>query len=434
MIGRILFYLLAFSLFVYTFYNLIKRNDTSYIYLLIAEFIGLLINFIFLVIGKKINIALAIITWIISVIIPLAILVYEKVTKESFSSILVSAKVFLYTITGNTEKVELYLKELSDKGKKIKYVHKKLAKIYEKKEAYDKALEEYQILSELEFDNDLYSFKIAEMLTKLDRNKEAKEIFYSLLKKTPDYYEATLLLGDILLKEEAYKEAAGVYNAALIYREMDYDLWYNLGLTYTMLNDFQKAKQAYERAAEINSMDYNSKYALGQLAIVYGEGEIAESFFKECLSYDELENNAYYYLARISIIRGEIDKAINYANCAIEDDREMFKRIYEDNIFLPIREKIIRPAVSLEVEEEKNNANKIDNKRQIEIIAPEHLFEMCKLVGNLNNSDIEMIANVNRTREEEETRAMEALQQTEINIQNMDKSDELDEQEKEKGK
>ena len=434
MIERILFYLLAFSLFVYTFYNLIKKNDTSYIYILIVSFIGLLLSFIYLVIGKKINILLTIITWIISVILPLAVLIYEKVTKESFSSIIVSMKVFLYTVTGNTEKIEQYLKELSDKGKKIKYVHKKLAKIYEKKEEYDKALEVYQTLSELEFDNDLYSFKIAQMLTKLDRDKEAKDIFYSLLKKSPDYYEASILLGDILLKEEAYKEAAGVYNAALAHKAMDYDLWYNLGLTYTMLNDFQKAKQAYEKAAEINSLDYNSKYALGQLAIIYGEGEIAEQFFKECLDFDEVENDAYYYLAKIAIIRGDIDKAINYANCAIEDDREMFDKIYYDNIFLPIRERITKPAISLENENSKSDVDKKHNKRQIEIVAPEHLFEMCRLVGDLNNSDIEMIANVNRTREEEESKVLEALQQTEINIQNMDKSDEIEEQDKEKGK
>ena len=46
MIEKIIFNLLAFTIFIIVFGRFIKKNDTSYVYILVLEFIGIVINFI----------------------------------------------------------------------------------------------------------------------------------------------------------------------------------------------------------------------------------------------------------------------------------------------------------------------------------------------------------------------------------------------------
>ena len=53
MIEKIIFNLFAFTLFILIFIKFIRKNDTSYVYLLITQFVGIAINFIELSLGKS---------------------------------------------------------------------------------------------------------------------------------------------------------------------------------------------------------------------------------------------------------------------------------------------------------------------------------------------------------------------------------------------
>lgn len=46
MIEQLLFTIIAFGLFVYIFFKMIQKNDTNYIFILILQTIGILLNFI----------------------------------------------------------------------------------------------------------------------------------------------------------------------------------------------------------------------------------------------------------------------------------------------------------------------------------------------------------------------------------------------------
>ena len=43
MVEKIIFSILSIAIFMLTFFKLIKKNDTSYIYILLVEFIGIAI-------------------------------------------------------------------------------------------------------------------------------------------------------------------------------------------------------------------------------------------------------------------------------------------------------------------------------------------------------------------------------------------------------
>ena len=58
MFGKIVFNVLAFTLFIMMFLKFIKRNETSYVYLLILQFVGIAIEFVELITYKNLNVVL----------------------------------------------------------------------------------------------------------------------------------------------------------------------------------------------------------------------------------------------------------------------------------------------------------------------------------------------------------------------------------------
>ena len=72
--------------------------------------------------------------------------------------------------------------------------HKMLAEVYEQEGGMRKAIDEYvQAVDANKQDYDSY-YKIAELLTGLDKQDEAAEMLFNLLHKKPDCYKATELL------------------------------------------------------------------------------------------------------------------------------------------------------------------------------------------------------------------------------------------------
>ena len=69
MIEKIIFNVLAFTLFIILFFKLIRKNDTSYIVILAIEFVGIFLNFMELVTPIYWNIWVRFLMYILAVII-----------------------------------------------------------------------------------------------------------------------------------------------------------------------------------------------------------------------------------------------------------------------------------------------------------------------------------------------------------------------------
>lgn len=388
MIEKIIFNLLAFAIFIIVFGRFIKKNDTSYVYVLGLEFLGIVINFIELIFNIHLNLFFKILIYILSIIIPVIILLVEYKMKISFPEMLnvILAKIALNS--GNTEQAKQYLLKLINKYPESYIGHKTLAEVYEKEDNYSVAVDEYIRANELRKEDLKIDLKIASLLNKDKRDEEAITILQDVLKKKPEYYEATNLLGEILYTNERYKEAINVYMNALRYNPGNYDLYYNLGMVYTMNNDFQRAKEFYQKAAEINSLLYNAKLSIGQIALIAGDLDEAENYFKESLKGEDVEAGSYYYLSQVAMLRGEKEKATNYMNIAVELDPKIYNRAQKETVFTPIKNEIRKP-------EKQENENKKKTKLRFkERKALNHLSNMCSLISSLNNDDLTMMKNI----------------------------------------
>ena len=379
-IEKLIFNFLALFFFVFIFFKMIKKNDTSYITILIIQMIGISLNFLEIIFNIFTEISNKIIMYLFSVILPL-IVCYLETKNIVFLEIKNITLAKICTILKLDKKAKKLLIDLVTKYPENYKGHKMLGKIYEKEGGMRKAIDEY--VKAIDIKNNDYDtyYKIAFLLQELDKNKEAETMLTNLIKIKPDYYEASNLLGEVLCKQNRFKEAINIYMDALKYRPEDYELYYNLGIVYTMINDFQNAKVCYEKAAQINHELYNAHYSLGQLALLSHDLDLAEKYFTESLYGEDVEAKSYFQLAKIYMAKNNKEKAIIFINKAIELDIQYSKKIDEEPIFMPIRKYIIIPEQALE--EPKNEL------RLEEMIAQKHLEETYNVVKDMEINNAE---------------------------------------------
>ena len=385
LIEQLIFIIIAFALFVYMFYQLIKKNDTKYVPILAIQALGIAIDFVKLYFSEEnIGTVTRIIIFTLSIIFPILVIILEKVN-SNISEIIDSFIARVYLFLGNTKAAKNKLIKLVTEHPESYIGHKLLGQIYEKEGGQRKAVDEYiQAIDINKQDYDTY-YKVANLLTDLDKKNEAAQMLTDLLSKKPDYTEATVALGDILIEQENYKEAVNIYIEALKYSPTSYDLNYNLGIVYTMLNDFQNAKMYYEKAAELNSIVYNTKYSLAEIAMIYKELEEAEQYFLQVVDDEELGADAYLELAKISLIKNDKEQAIKYANVAIQESpKRIVDKIQKDTTFAIIFSKLSIPF-NLEIEGEEEKTSKLTKK---EIKAKKHLEEMVEITKKIGYNDL----------------------------------------------
>lgn len=381
MLEKIIFNVLALALFTITFLKLIRKNDTSYIYVLALEFVGLAINFIELFFSIKLSIILKIIIYIFSIIIPGIMLWIEKVKKIDFPELFNVTIAQILSAFGKQEQAKKMIMDFLNKNPNSYIAHKWLAEFYEKEGNYDAAISEYMRVTDIKRNDFVSTYKLCEVLNKNKQNQEAINLLEEILKQKPEYEKASNLLGEIFFEEEMYKEAISVYMSALRYNPGSYDLYYSLGMAYTMINDFQRAKEFYSKAAEINTLAYNAKLNLGQIALIYGDLDEAEQWFIQAGKQEDLEAGSYYYLSQIALLKGDEDKAKNYMNVAVQLDPKVYKQAQRDPVFTPIKEKINPPE-----ENKENEKNKTLSKKEKSV--NRHLMKTCILVKKLSKEDI----------------------------------------------
>lgn len=373
---KIIFNILAFSLFIIIFSKMLRKNDTSYIYILFLQAIGICIDFIEIRYSLKQVPILLIIRYIISIMLPLIIILAEKnqVDLIEFSSL--GTGILALTI-GNTKLAKKIFINLVTKVPESYLGHKLLAQIYEKEGGMRKAIDEYVCAIDIKKNDYESYFIVTKLLKDLGKKDEAIEMLQTLLRNKPDYYEASIQLGDLLMEQERLKEAVSVYSEALKYNPMGYELYYNLGIAYTRLSDFQMAKEMYEKAASINHYLYLGYYSLGMISLFENDLNSAREYFKKSV-YGELESKSYYQLAKIYILKNEKDMAINFLNKAIELDNKLIKKAEKEPVFESIKQYI---AVSVRMDENAEQEEKLTDKEKIAL----QFLEETILTGEIIN-------------------------------------------------
>ncbi len=187
MIEKILFNLLAFSLFIIIFFKIIRKNDANYIILLILEAIGVLISFVAIKLRIEENVFWSSLRYILSVIIPIIIIIIEA-KGINFSEILSVFLAKFFIMIGDNKLAKAILIKLVTKYPESYFGHKILAEIYEKEGGMRRAIDEYVTSVDIRKNDYKSYFKIADLLKELGKKDEAIEMLNNLVKNKPDCY------------------------------------------------------------------------------------------------------------------------------------------------------------------------------------------------------------------------------------------------------
>ena len=180
---QLIFTVISLAIFVYTFFKMIRKNDTSYVIILILEAIGIALNFIEFVFTIKLNIVLDIAKYVLSILLPIIAIILETRGITLFELINITKAKF-YLAIGNDKKAKEALIRLITKMPNSYKGHKLLAELYEKEGGMRKAIDEYvQAIDINKKDYNSY-YKVAELLDNLDKKDEAAEMLFNLLNKS----------------------------------------------------------------------------------------------------------------------------------------------------------------------------------------------------------------------------------------------------------
>lgn len=365
MIEKLFFNLLATVLFIIVFFIMARRNNTTYISLLVIQAIGIAINFLEINFNIFVQWPFKVIEYIFSIILPIIILFLERKKIIKFPEIIALIMNKYYIAIKDDEKNKKMLLKLINKDQNSILAHKLLAKAYEREEKSEFAIDEYLRVLDLNNEDSKIYFKLSSLYESINKDEEAITILNNLLYQKPDCYKASIMLGDILYKTEQFKKAIEVYTEALKYNVNDYDLYYNLGMVYIRLNDFSNAEICYKKAAEINTKLYNGYYMLGKLSLISNDIGEAEKYFIESLSGEEVEANSYFELAKIYMLKNEREKSVTFLQKAIELDGKYVNLAKKEPIFIPIKQYIKSPE---NIEYVQNTTRKTLSKKESDLI------------------------------------------------------------------
>ncbi len=365
MIEKLFFNMLATVLFIIVFFIMARRNNTTYISLLVVQAIGIAINFLEINFNIFVQWPFKVIEYIFSIILPIIILFLERKKIIKFPEIIALIMNKYYIAIKDDEKNKKMLLKLINKDQNSILAHKLLAKAYEREEKAEFAIDEYLRVLDLNNEDSKIYFKLSSLYESINKDEDAITILNNLLYQKPDCYKASIMLGDILYKTEQFKKAIEVYTDALKYNVNDYDLYYNLGMVYIRLNDFSNAEICYKKAAEINTKLYNGYYMLGKLSLMSNDIGEAEKYFIESLSGEEVEANSYFELAKIYMLKNEREKSVTFLQKAIELDVKYVNLAKKEPIFIPIKQYIKAPE---NIEYVENTNRKTLSKKESDLI------------------------------------------------------------------
>ena len=187
MFEKLIFNLLAFSLFIIVFFKIIRKNDTNYMSILCLQALGIAISFIEIKKGIIENIPVEVLRYCLSVFIPVIVLILEY-NGINFSEIFSIGIAKLCMLFGNTKVAKSILVKLVTKYPDSYTGHKLLAESYEKEGGMRRAIDEYVTSVDLRKNDYKSYFKITKLLKELGKKDEAIQMLDNLLKTKPDCY------------------------------------------------------------------------------------------------------------------------------------------------------------------------------------------------------------------------------------------------------
>lgn len=260
----------------------------------------------------------------------------------------------LSKITSETER-ETYIRDLvfAENHAQPSNEEKEIQQLLANKDI-NYALERTQILQEKTPNNPLYHFILGFIYDKKEDFLSAQDEYQKYLELKPKDYRAWYNLGICHFNLKQFEKAVSSYLRALEINEQLYDCWVNLGVSYERLNKLSLSESCYEKAIDLGEgrgeaisnlvrlyyytrKKNDSEVLIEQLAkknpqvaeIHFYQGliakeknlrEKAQKEFKKALRLDNNHSKSWFQLGLLAFESKDFSLAIEYMERAIELD------------------------------------------------------------------------------------------------------------------
>ncbi len=155
---------------------------------------------------------------------------------------------------------------------------------------YDKALEDYLVITENSTEYCKGSRGVARTLSNMNRNLDAIEVYLECMETCKvDGEEFYMELAQSYQKLDRYNEAIEAYLKALVYNPKDDYIHFAIGYDYLLMDDLTKAEPYLLRSRELNPNESTTLFNLAYLYFYSNKFEQASFYAKEAAKLGDKE-------------------------------------------------------------------------------------------------------------------------------------------------
>lgn len=406
MIELIIFGIISLVLFTYIAKRSLEIRSYVSNIILILNIVGIIIMPLIYVKTNKIYMVSRIISLILGIILPIAIIIIEYLTKVSYDEKIILYIAEFYEFIKNRKKAKDIIVKYLDKYDDSYLLHKKLATIYEKEGGTRKAIDEYvEAVSIKGTDYESY-FRVIELLEYLDKKDEAITLIERLLKVYKRYPKAYIMYANLILEKGNLKEVAKIYEEGLSYNKESKEIMYNLASIYVRLNEYSLAKKNLESIFKLDKKSHIVCLNLAQIAMIEREYSEAKMYLDIAKKEKEIEDIVYYEIAKINVLERKEEEAISNLNKALEINSNIIVKINATEIFKEIRHHTI-----MKVELIQRKRVEIEEKYVDTINMLEEALELIMIMDKNENADKAHIMMQQIIREKDENKTIEDMEE-----------------------
>jgi tetratricopeptide (TPR) repeat protein len=190
--------------------------------------------------------------------------------------------------------------------------------IYNKLDSTEKAMEAYDYALAINSQNSFALFNKGNILSGLDRFREAIPVYHEYLENEPDSFEAMTYLAECYDKSGDLTLARKYYHDAIDIAPEYADPWFGLGVIEYNLGNYDEALVFFRKSVRLDDENPEFWYLLGKAH--YGNGEIKDALrcYREAIKLDGYYNEVWADLGMIIFEQKFTVKAIPYLEQALK--------------------------------------------------------------------------------------------------------------------
>ncbi len=157
---------------------------------------------------------------------------------------------------------ESFLLQALQKNKNLSEAHFHLASLYLQLEEYDKAIEQYQEVSQFDASHLQAMINLGLAFENKWRFQEAQFVYQSILQEEPENAMVILHLGEVLIKLGNIQEAINIFQKGLEVEPKSADFLNHLGVAFLTLKEKAKAIKCFQKVLALKPDNVQALYNL----------------------------------------------------------------------------------------------------------------------------------------------------------------------------